>query len=158
MGSNHAFFIMPVTIHTHNGQRDQRNAGHQGTIDNQFVESGIDTGKGDPQFQERFENTHNGIILHVLVGIHSGIVGDGHHREHSADNQTAIHYFGSKNSVVGDIQNAIEEKVAGNEQGDAYHKGNTQMEDKADVENAFLLLLVPFAFAVGHETLGGAGH
>lgn len=32
------------------------------------------------------------------------------------------------------------------------------MEDKADIEDAFLLFLVPFTFAVGHETLGGAGH
>lgn len=32
------------------------------------------------------------------------------------------------------------------------------MEDKADVEDAFLFFFVSFAFAVGHETLGGAGH
>ena len=32
------------------------------------------------------------------------------------------------------------------------------MEDKADVEDAFLLFFVSFAFAVGHEALGGAGH
>lgn len=149
---------MPVTIHTHDGQRNQRNAGHQGTVNNQFVESGIDTGKSNPQFQERFKDAHNGIVLHVLVGIHGGIVGDGHHREHSADNQTAIHYFGSKDTVVGDIQNAVEEEVTGNKQGDAYHKGNAQVEDKADIEDTFLLFFVPFAFAVGHETLGGTGH
>lgn len=92
------------------------------------------------------------------MGIHGGIVRDGHHGEHGADNQTAIHYFGREDTVVGDIQNAVEEEVTGNEQGDAYHKGNAQMEDKTDVEDAFLLLFVSFTFAVGHETLGSTGH
>lgn len=32
------------------------------------------------------------------------------------------------------------------------------MENKADVEDAFLLFFVSFTFAVGHEALGGAGH
>lgn len=92
------------------------------------------------------------------MGIHGGIVGDGHHGEHGADYQAAIHYFGGEDTVFGNIQNAVEEEVTGNEQGDAYHKGNAQMEDKADVEDTFLLLFVSFAFAVGHEALGGAGH
>lgn len=92
------------------------------------------------------------------MGIHGGIVGHGHHGEHSADNQAAIHYFSREDTVVGDVQNAVEKEVAGNEQGDAYHKGNAQMEDKADVEDAFLLFFVSFTFAVGHKTLGGAGH
>lgn len=90
--------------------------------------------------------------------VHGGIVRDGHHGEHGADNQAAVHYFGSEDSIVGDIQNAVEEEVTGYEQGDAYHKGYAQMEDKADVEDAFLLLFVSFAFAVGNEALGGAGH
>lgn len=90
--------------------------------------------------------------------IHGGIVGDGHHREHGTDNQAAVHYFSSEDPVVGDIQNAVEEEVTGNEQGDAYHARNSQVENKADVEDAFLLFLVSFAFAVGHEALGGAGH
>lgn len=92
------------------------------------------------------------------MGVHGGIVGDGHHGEHGADNQTAIHYFSCKDTFCGDIQNTVEEEVTGNEQGDAYYKGNTQMEDKADVEDAFLLLFVSFSFAVGHKTLGGTGH
>ena len=32
------------------------------------------------------------------------------------------------------------------------------MEDKADIEDTFLLFFVSFAFAVGHEALGSAGH
>lgn len=92
------------------------------------------------------------------MSIHGGIVGNGHHGEHGADNQAAIHYLGCKDTVFGDVQNAVEEEVAGNEQGDAYHKGNAQMEDKTDVEDAFLLLFVSFTFAVGHETLGSTGH
>lgn len=58
------------------------------------------------------------------MGIHRGVVGDGHHGEHGADNQTAIHYFSSEDTVCGDVQYAVEEEVTGNEQGDAYHKGN----------------------------------
>lgn len=92
------------------------------------------------------------------MGIHGGIVGDSHYGKHGADNQTTIHYFGSEDTVFGDIQNAVEEEVTGNEQGDAYHKGNAQMEDNADVKDAFLPLFVSFAFAIGHEALGGAGH
>lgn len=92
------------------------------------------------------------------MGIHGGIVGDGHHGEHGADNQAAIYYFGCEDTVVRDIQNAVEEEVTGNEEGDAYHKGNAEMENKADIEDAFLLLFVSFAFAVGHKALGGAGH
>lgn len=92
------------------------------------------------------------------MGIHSGIVGDSHHREHGADNQAAIYYFGREDTVFGDIQNAVEEEVTGNEQGDAYHKGDAQMENKADIEDAFLFFFVSLSFAVGHKTLGGAGH
>lgn len=92
------------------------------------------------------------------MSVHGGIVGNGHHGEHGTDNQATIDYFGREDPVVGDIQNAVEEEVTGNEQGDAYHKGNAQVENKADVEDAFLLLFVSFTFAVGHEALGGAGH
>lgn len=92
------------------------------------------------------------------MGIHGGIVGNGHHRKHGADNQAAIYYFGRKDTGCGDVQNAIEEEATSDEQGDTYHKGNAQMEDKADIENAFLLLFVSFTFGVRHETLGGTGH
>ena len=92
------------------------------------------------------------------MGVHGGIVRNGHHCEHGADNQAAIYYFGREDTVCGDIQDAVEEEVTGDEQGDAYHKGNAQMENKADVEDAFLLFFVPFAFTIGHEALGGAGH
>ena len=92
------------------------------------------------------------------MGVHGGIIRNSHHREHCTNNQATIDYLGCGNTVFGDIENAVEEEVTGNEQGNAYHKGNAQMEDKADVEDAFLLFFVSFAFAVGHEALGSAGH
>ena len=116
-----------MAIHAHDGERDQGNACHQRAVDNQLVVGGVDTGKGDCQFQQGFQYSHNCIVLHVFVGVHRRVVWDGHHREHGADNERAVHHLGGKRALLRDVEYAVEEEISGNHQSDADCEGNPEM-------------------------------
>ena len=112
--SDGAFLIVPVAVHAHDGECDQRYACHQRAVDNQLVVGGIDTGEGDRQFQQGFQYPHNGIVFHVLVGVHRRVVWDGHYRKHGADNERAVHHLGGKRALLRDVEYAVEEEISGN--------------------------------------------
>ena len=149
---------MLVAINTHDGKNDERNARHKDAVNNEFVAKGIDRNKRDGKFQERLENADYGIVLHVLVGVHHGVVRYGHYSKHRAYNKAAVNDLRGKDAGRRYVQNAIEKEPTGNDKSQTDNQSDEEMQHKADIKNTFLLFFVALTLRIRHETLSGTCH
>ena len=109
------------------------------------------------QLQERLENAYDGIIQHILVGIHHRIVRHIDNRQESAENQAEIHHFRSEHTVRFDVEDSVEERVHSRQEKDHRDAGYREMEHQADIEDLPFLSHLSLAFGIRHKALCGIG-